>query len=309
MTEHDQILRDAPLSQSPYWEAVDAVVCINLDRRKDRWKSFCKAVKDVIPKDKLHRVSGVEGVMLPGYGELPWFTERTGVRSRYWGGAAGCMMAHARVIKMAQQNGWRNVMILEDDISANVTPEGLSMIHTALTTLTGRYLLYLGYAKRVPRGLMLKQADSARLWRINGALTTHAYIIPASMYRPLLEALPSKPEDVWAWIARHRAIDVFYRNEVAVWSGVRICAVLPLMFHQNGMSSDLVLNVNMQTSGQEEPQPLRGLMWYIYHRGLIFFRRLKTFFDTRRTYRRAFKGGFPGYRAKGSSKFFSHFFH
>lgn len=308
MDEKEQIVHTSPLSRSPYWEAVDGIVCINLDRRIDRWESFCKAVKDVIPEEKIHRISGVEGVKMPGYGELPWFTERTKARSSYWGGAAGCMMAHMHAIRMAQQKGWRNVMILEDDISAKVTPEGLSMINHALTHLSGRYLLYLGYAKRVPRGLSVKQVDDVTLWRIDGALTTHAYIIPQTMFQPLLDILPTQLEDAWAWMARHRAIDTFYRNEVAAWSGVRIYSILPLMFHQNGMRSDLV-NIKITLPEKEDPRALPCLVWAVYHRFLILFRRLKTCLDTRRTYRRALTGGFPGYRVKKKNAIWARLFH
>lgn len=308
MDNTEQIGRTPQLSLSPYWDAVDGIVCINLDKRKDRWESFCKAAKGVIPEGKIHRISGVEGVKMPGYGQLPWFSERTAERSRYWGGAAGCMMAHTNAIRMAQQNGWRNVMILEDDISANVTPEGLCMVNHALTNLSGRYLLYLGYAKRVPRGVRVKQVDDVTLWRIDGALTTHAYVIPQSMFQPLLNILPAQLEDAWAWMARHRAIDTFYRNEVAAWSGVRIYSILPLMFHQNGMRSDLV-NIKISLPEKEDPRALGCLTWAVYHRLLMLFRRMKTCLDTRRTYRRALNGGFPGYRGKKKNSIWARLFH
>lgn len=294
--------KQTTLAQSPCWEAVDAVVCINLDRRTDRWRSFCKTVKDVIPEGKICRLSGVEGTKLPGFGEAPWFTERTKDRTLYWGGATGCMMAHACALRLAQQNGWRNVMILEDDVAAKITPDGLEMMRHALTHMTGRYLLYLGYSKRVPRGIRIERKGEAALWRIDGALTTHAYVVPASMYQPLLDALPDSPEKAWEWMSRHRAIDTFYRNEVAAWSRVKICAVLPLMFHQNGMSSDLINNMKIAAPAQEEPVELSRLVWLVYRRVATFCRRLKTCLNSYRTYRRALRGGFPGYRKK--KKFF-----
>lgn len=305
--DKDQNAPDEALADSPCWDAVDAVVCINLDRRKDRWRSFCDTVRGVIPPEKIHRISGVEGTQLPGYGEAPWFTMRTGSRSRYWGGATGCTLAHAKALRLAQEKGWRNVMILEDDIEACMTRAGLEMVCEALRTLKGRYLMYLGYSRRPPHGVCLKRGEQASLWSIDGAHTTHAYIVPESMYRPLLEALPRSEETAWEWMSWHRAIDCFYRNEVALWRGVKVCAVLPLMFHQNGMSSDLVkakVNIPMR----EELVELGCITRLLHLLVVLPCRRLKVWLNSLRIHYRAAWGGFPG-PGVGSiwKRFFSHF--
>lgn len=291
--EKHQMMKDESLAGSPCWEAVDAVVCINLDRRTDRWESFCKTVRGVIPAQKIHRLSGVEGTRLPGYGEAPWFTERTGARSHYWGGATGCTLAHTKAIRLAMEKGWRNVMIFEDDIEAKMTREGLEMVCDALRNLSGRYLIYLGYSRRAPHGVCLKQGDHSSLWRIDGAHTTHAYIVPESMYRPLLEALPASRQDAWEWMSWHRAIDCFYRNEVALWRGVRIYVVLPLMFHQNGMRSDLV--TTKITPPAHEKFVELGRFTRLLHRMVVLpCRRIKVWLNALRIHYRAVWGGFPG---------------
>lgn len=309
MNKQEQIMpKDTPLADSPCWAEVDAVVCINLDRRTDRWKSFCKTVRGVIPEEKIHRLSGVEGTKLPGYGQAPWFTARTGARSHYWGGATGCTLAHTKAIRMAMENGWRNVMILEDDIEAKMTLEGLELMSEALRSVNGRYLIYLGYSKRPPHGVCLKKGEQVSLWRIDGALTTHAYIVPESMYRPLLEALPKSREDAWEWMSWHRAIDCFYRNEVALWSGVQICAVLPLMFHQNGMRSDLVATKKVIEPMREELVELGSFMRLLHALVVMPCRRVKVWLNSLRIHYRAVWGGFPGSR-EGShlKRFFRHF--
>lgn len=294
MDQHiEQELPNAALADSPCWDAVDAVVCINLDRRTDRWDSFCKTVSGVIPREKIHRISGVEGTQLPGYGQKPWFTERTGGRSSYWGGATGCTLAHTKAIRLAMEKGWRNVMIFEDDIEAKMTPEGLEMISHALQNFTGRYLMYLGYSRRAPRGVCCKQGEHASIWRIDGAHTTHAYIVPQSMYRPLLAALPASREDAWEWMSWHRAIDCFYRNEVALWHGVQIYVVLPLMFHQNGMRSDLV-TAKITRPTHEDFVELGGFTRLLHRLFTMPCRRVKVWLNSLRIHYRAVWGGFPG---------------
>lgn len=297
-TEKEQ---EKMLSRASCWAGVDAIVCINLDSRPDRWENFCRTMQGIAPAEKIHRLSAVVGTQLEGYGRAPWFTERTGERSRYWAGVAGCTLSHARAIALAQRSGWRNVLIFEDDIAAAVTPEGLRVLEQALRSITGRYLLYLGYNECLP-GVRLSREGGASLWRIGGALAAHAYLVPQSMYAPLLEALPKGAEDVWAWIARHRAVDTFYQDEAPWWRGVRVYAVHPLMFNQNGMSSDLVqAPVQLNPDEENAPRELRGLARVV---GALVapLRRLKTHLNSVRTYRRAVRGGYPGYRKKRSKK-------
>lgn len=283
-------------AHSPCWDAIDAVVCINLDARKDRWESFCNTLRGKLPQEKLHRVSAVVGRELPGYGEAPWFTERTGERSSYWAGVAGCTLSHAKALRLAQQQGWRNVLILEDDVIASLSCAGLLLVRSALSRLSGPFFLYLGYADYRPRGILCEQTDGAALWRIDGSLTTHAYLVPAEMYQLLLDALPSDPESVWEWVSRHRAIDTFYRDELSRVRKVPTYAVLPLMFHQSDLASDLV-NCGKKAirSLVEEPRSCGALSRFVC--GLISpLRRLKIYLNSVRTHRRAVTGGFPGFR-------------
>ena len=298
MEHSKQISPDAPApNAAACWESVDAVVCINLDKRVDRWEAFCREVQGLIPADKLHRVSAVAGVELPGYGEAPWFTERTGERSRYWAGVAGCTLSHRRVLEMAQQRGWRNILIFEDDIAPEVTSDGLAMLDYALRTLQGSYMLYLGYGSRVPHGRCIHREGSSALWKISGVLQTHAYLVSQGMYEPLLRALPTSAEDVWEWVSCHRAVDTFYCEEVAAWAGVGVYAILPFLFCQSGMSSDLVEDSAPTKQPQATPTELKGLSRWVH--GLLHpLRRLKWHLNSYRTHRRALRGGFPGFRRK-----------
>jgi glycosyl transferase family 25 len=73
---------------------IDQIVYINLDRRLDRNASILKEMKRMkIPANKFQRFSAVEN-------------------SR---GAIGCTFSHIKVLQMAIEKKWKNVLILEDD--------------------------------------------------------------------------------------------------------------------------------------------------------------------------------------------------
>jgi hypothetical protein len=77
------------------WEFVDKFIYINLDHREDRRKlmeSFFD--KGKIPLEKVVRFSAIK-------------------RAK---GALGCLESHTEALRMAKQEGWKNVLILEDDL-------------------------------------------------------------------------------------------------------------------------------------------------------------------------------------------------
>jgi glycosyl transferase family 25 len=76
------------------WEFIDKVIYINLDHREDRRKimdTFFE--KGNIPTEKIVRFSAIRA--------------KKGV---------GCLRSHAGALSMAKENGWKNVLILEDDL-------------------------------------------------------------------------------------------------------------------------------------------------------------------------------------------------
>jgi glycosyl transferase family 25 len=77
------------------WEFIDKIVYINLDHREDR-RNHMKSVfeKGKIPEEKLQRFPAV--LVKPGI--------------------VGCVKSHIAVLKMARENEWGSILILEDDI-------------------------------------------------------------------------------------------------------------------------------------------------------------------------------------------------
>ncbi|MCG8449818.1 MAG: glycosyltransferase family 25 protein [Pirellulales bacterium] len=86
-------------------EVFDRVVCINLDRRPDRWQEFQSQLGKIEwPFAPVQRVRAVDG---------------SHTKSPSWlkcgGGAWGCLRSHIRILEDALQDGVSSLLILEDD--------------------------------------------------------------------------------------------------------------------------------------------------------------------------------------------------
>lgn len=290
-------------SLHPAWDMVDGILVINLDTSKERMEKFLRDNAESMPLDKVHRLSAVYGRALPSYGKTPWFTEKTADRSAYWGGAGGCALSHAKAIAKAREEGWRNVLIMEDDVIAGTNPDALAMMEYALQNLQGEYMLYLGYSRPTPYGSRVKQTGEHALWQVEGVLSTFAYLVPQSMYDRLLALMPTE-ENIWEWMSIHRAIDTFYKDTAASLPGVRVFAIQPdLVEHIDGVSD--VGNAVVTYTGKYD-HTLRPLSYAspagVLHVLTAPFRRLKVKLNSIRTHRRALRGGLPGFRKRRKKK-------
>lgn len=220
------------------WKGIDGVVVINMESRTDRYTAFMENVGKFVPPERLVRINAVVGKELPGYGKRPWFTERTGERAGMWAGAAGCALSHRHAIELARDRGWKNVLILEDDARAGGISGAETVLQRALGTLQGRYLLYLGFHRPEPYGKRILREGAISLWKVDGALAAHAYILSSPAYNAVLDAMP-EADNIWAWMARYRAIDTFYRNFVVSRCGVSVYVLYPTLFFQEQDVSDI----------------------------------------------------------------------
>lgn len=285
-----------PATATP-WDLIDGMLVINLDTSKERMEHF-RETNAFLPQDKVHRLDACKGRELPGYGCSPWFTARTMERAHFWGGTAGCALSHRKAIATAKERGWKNVLVFEDDVQVLQDAEGLAALRRALESLTGQYMLYLGYSRPTPYGRRLWQEGEHGLWKVEGILAGYAYLVPASLYDRMLELMPTE-ETVWEWMSIYRAVDSFYRDIIAELPGVSIYAVLPDVVEHVDGQSDIAGNFTRtdtycRTALPHSYASLRG----ICHLLNTPFRRLKIRLNAIRTHRRALKGGFPGFRKK-----------
>lgn len=280
------------------WDKVDGILVINLDAFPERMAQFLEDNKYTVPKEKVHRLVAVDGRKLPGYGEPPWFTERTMERAYFWGGTAGCALSHRKAIERAKSEGWRNVLILEDDVRVLADPGSLAIFAHALENLQGQYMLYLGYSRPTPYGRKVYREGSHALWQTEGVLAGYGYMVPQSMYDRILSMMPTE-ENIWEWLSIYRAVDSFYRDNVATLSGVKVYMVQPdLIVHVDGISSIASTYTSTENySKTQEPYSYCSPIG-IWHLLTTPFRRLKIYLNSVRTHRRALRRGFPGFRKK-----------
>lgn len=275
-------------------EHIDGIAVINMDTRPDRFAQFMEKAGVYLPEEKIHRVSAVVGRELPTYGKAPWFTERTGERAGFWGGTGGCALAHRKAIEWAKAQKLRQVLVFEDDVIIEPHEGAAALLERAMAELTGPYMLYLGYNRPSPYGHCCMNNSGMELWKTDGVIAAHAYIVSAELYDELLEHMPTE-DNVWEWLSQYRAIDVLYRDFVPYWRGVSIYVLHPIICVQDDAYSDIGQNgaAGMELACRQSPRKES-----LVRRMMEPLRRLKIKCNSIRTHRRALNGGLPGHRRR-----------
>lgn len=88
------------------WDFLDKLVFINLDSRPDRLKQIEDELLPIIPNEKVIRFKAIQDS--PGH--------------------IGCSKSHIKCLEMAMKEGWKNVLIVEDDSMWNHYKKGYSKL-------------------------------------------------------------------------------------------------------------------------------------------------------------------------------------
>jgi glycosyl transferase, family 25 len=144
-------------------------VCVNLDRRPDRWKRMqMEFARHGI--DGVHRFSAVDGneVVLPS----TW---------RHTAGAYGCLLSHLHVVQQARELDFESVLIFEDD--AVFHPEFTTKLAAFVADVPSDWdMLYFGALhKDEPFKI------SGRVCRITKANSTFAYALKRTVFEAFIE--------------------------------------------------------------------------------------------------------------------------
>lgn len=136
------------------FDAIEKVVYINLDERVERKLHVQRELLKVFPVTKIQRFSAIKNTK---------------------NGGIGCSMSHIAVLEKAKQEGWANVLIVEDDFTWSNFEEGSSVCSKLLSNtydvivLTGTYIQF-----------------TPETYRLQSCQTTTAYIVHSSYYDTLL---------------------------------------------------------------------------------------------------------------------------
>jgi hypothetical protein len=172
------------------FSAFDAVYCINLDRRPDRWARMQRRFEELGVAQLVRRFPAVDT------------PENHHV---------GCALSHRRILEEARAARLGSVLVLEDDV---VFLEGVTwVLRRSLNELSRRAwnLFYLGGAL----GREFPRADGCVHLEVPTNLTTtHALAYHSRIYDRILADVPGEEAALRAWISEHRAIDQYLATEL-----------------------------------------------------------------------------------------------
>lgn len=139
---------------------IDKVIYINLESRKDRRENIESELKSLaIDYERF------DAIATPGFGIL------------------GCGVSHLSVIKLAKQRGYKNVLILEDDVHFVLNREEIDSLLNKFFSSNIEYdVLFLSY-------IIYKGEDTDYPFIKRGLHTTTAtaYIVNSSYYDKLIK--------------------------------------------------------------------------------------------------------------------------
>jgi len=144
-------------------------VCINLDRRADRWERMqTEFARHGI--DRVRRFSARDGnaLVLPSH----W---------KHTAGAYGCLLSHVQVVQEARELGHESVLIFEDD--AVLDPEFTTKFATFIEELPFDWdLLYFGALHKDEPAPV-----SDHVYRITKGNSTYAYALRSTVFDAFVE--------------------------------------------------------------------------------------------------------------------------
>lgn len=169
----------------------DAIYCINLDERTDRWEHSVKQFEKLGILDKVQRFSAIKPVHDERWNRHTKWNNR-------WKypliGAVGCAESHKAVITLAKKRGLKNVMVFEDDF--NICDNWKHNLECALGDIEKKSwsIFYLGYHLHKADNLIRKSGDclnKMRSHRKRGIHRTLSLAYNASCFDYLIKNIDS----------------------------------------------------------------------------------------------------------------------
>jgi len=140
----------------------DRILCINLDRRPDRWQSFLASATPHLPPDRIQRFSAIDAQnsLIPS-----WWTHPAG--------AYACALSHRLALAQALAGPAHSVLIFEDD--ALLAPDFSTRLADLMPRVPADWrLLFLGgqHKRRYP-----PFAVAPGIVRCRHTIRMHAYAV------------------------------------------------------------------------------------------------------------------------------------
>ena len=168
----------------------DKIICINLDRRPDRWKEAQEQFKnagitverfsavDGNPRRWAHVNDAIEGKSI------------NDIKSESFNGVAGCIASHTDIWKQARKAGWKNVLIIEDD--CDFIHELQERFNERINEVPQDWdLLYFGGVHETRGGKFNPRKVSKHVLTCERMITTTCYAIKNTCYDLALDISPT----------------------------------------------------------------------------------------------------------------------
>lgn len=208
---------------------IDGCLVIHLSHRTDRWELFQEQIPLLTSLGlNLEHMEAVYGRMLPGFGEKPWFIKGLPEkRANALGGKAGCTLSHRNAIATAKDRGWKNVLILEDDVFFDAAFAGqCEQLMDSMTKLPDNWIaVYLYGHHPVSPIKVVRTYPETTCYELCGAFSTTAYILNGKYFNDLLLSMPNK-ETIWSWTAQHKTVDRWFSRKFCLLG--RVFAMSPI---------------------------------------------------------------------------------
>jgi GR25 family glycosyltransferase involved in LPS biosynthesis len=174
-------------------------LCINLDRRNDRWEDMLRNVAERIPElVKLERFSAIE----PNEADVPADFQPLDKSHRAAGW--GCVSSHLATVKLAQQRRLPYVLVLEDD--ARFSEDAAEFLRRAVAQLPETAdILYIG---GIARGGM-EGIYSTELTHAPYYTCSQACLIFRRAYSKILKQVARLAPEPWDLVMRHVQLEKY----------------------------------------------------------------------------------------------------
>lgn len=173
----------------------DAIYCMNLDERTDRWEHSLKQFEKLGISDRVERFSAIKCSDLKTRNELADLHYGGYFRPNYrfpLPGAVGNHLGHREIIKLAKKRGLKNVLVFEDDF--NVLDNWNETLNCALGELDNFdwHLFYLGWGFWFGKKKLIRECGECLLKHFShakqrGVTKTHAIAYNSTIFDYLID--------------------------------------------------------------------------------------------------------------------------
>ncbi|ENQ0000390.1 glycosyltransferase [Escherichia albertii] len=164
----DPLLRNAYLSlhNATHHQAIDQIVLLNLDKRPDRLQQIHEELALLhIPPEKITRLAACE--------------DENGQRGR--------LLSHRQALRLAQQHGWKNYLLLEDDAVILKQEKHIQVLNTLLASLAKIPWQVILLGGGISQGTTLKSLPG--LAHARDCRNVCAYLVNSGYYERLAQQL------------------------------------------------------------------------------------------------------------------------